>query len=124
MFKLPLAVGVAGLALWSLGAQDAVDPGAFRAVIGVEDTLLFRGQAALTDRSATVRLPSNIDAVAKAEGATIVLTCKGSWSPLWATPVSEGTFKVFTTEAGNPTQSFWWEIKVGAKTSAFGFMDK
>lgn len=104
------AILAGGLFAW---AQDSMPP-LFK-VFTPAETVLLRGTATLSNRSATIALPAWFEGAAHSEGRTVQLTCKDGFSPLSVGSVTSGQFTVTTTEAGNASQAFHWEVKANTK---------
>jgi hypothetical protein len=112
--------GIAGLVL-SLGAgslsqdNDWATP---HALVSLEDSIYFRGEAALSGGKATVSLPAGFEKYTKVSGRTVQVTCVGSFSPLYVSHVTGGQFTVGTGAQGNAAQQFFWEVKAGCAPGA------
>ena len=91
--------------------QDVTGHPSHAHVIARETTALYRGDAVLAGGRIQITLPDFFERMTSPQNRSVQLTCKGSWSPLSATPVTGGKFVVSTTDAGSPTQAFWWEVK-------------
>ncbi|MBS3903434.1 MAG: hypothetical protein KGZ30_03640 [Anaplasmataceae bacterium] len=82
------------------------------AIEGPEYAVFYRGTARLVNGQAIVNLPNYFEALTRAEGRTVLLTPQGGWSPLFVDgKVVNGKFTVKTTEDGNQSQEFHWEVK-------------
>lgn len=105
------SLGLLAVSMSALAGRPQ-DPSALRmyALHGRDKAVYFKGQSALVNGQAVITLPECFEKVATADGRTVQLTCKGGWSPLWAGPVAGGTFSVGTTQGGNPSQEFWWQV--------------
>jgi hypothetical protein len=107
--------GVAGLVLslgvgfWSQDNNWATP----HALVSLEDSIYFRGEAALTGGKATISLPAGFEKYTKVTGRTVQVTCVGGFSPLYVSHVEGGQFTVSTTPQGNAAQQFFWEVKAG-----------
>ncbi len=79
---------------------------------GPEHAVYYRGEAKLKNGKITVKLPAYFEALTRVEGRTLLLTCKNGWSPLYGDgDIKNGQFTVKTTSIGNPSQTFYWEVK-------------
>jgi hypothetical protein len=83
---------------------------------GPESGVYYRGEARLSDGVATVELPPYFEALTRPEGRTVQLTPiwdgdDAPCSPLCATPVREGRFRVRAIDRACSTQRFYWEVK-------------
>lgn len=94
-------------------AQESAPP-LFK-VFTPTEVVMVRGTGTLTDRSATIALPAWFEGAAHTDGRTVQLTCKDGYSPLSVGSVTSGQFTVTTTEAGNASQVFHWEVKANTK---------
>ena len=78
---------------------------------GSEAAVFYRGEAQLVNGQAVVELPDYFEALTRAEGGIVLLTCLNSWAPLYVDGgVEDGRFTVRTTGEGDPAQ-FYWEVK-------------
>jgi hypothetical protein len=85
-------------------------------VEGPEVGVYYRGEGRLSDGVATVELPPYFEALTLREGRTVQLTpiwdgADAPCSPLCATPVLEGRFRVRAIDRASSTQRFYWEVK-------------
>lgn len=79
---------------------------------GPEYGVYYRGEAQLVNGEATVKLPDYFEALTLEKGRTIQLTPFETYSPLFvAQTIKDNKFVVRTTEGGNPSQKFYWEVK-------------
>lgn len=101
-----LSIAVAGFVLALTAAVSAES----RARAPEFVPVLARGEAVLTDGKATIALPADFLSEAKAEGLSVLLTCKGGFSTLSATAATGGSFTVSTNEEGDPAQAFYWLV--------------
>ena len=69
-----------------------------------------RGVGKLTGGSARVALGQDFEGQSDLSMRSVMLTCKGTGSLLWASEVRDGHFTVQTDARGNPSQEFWWEV--------------
>lgn len=81
------------------------------ALEGPEGGVYYRGDAVLENGEAAVRLPDYFEALTLKNWRTVQLTCADGWSPLYASDVQDGAFTVRTTEQGDQSQRFFWEVK-------------
>jgi len=108
-----VACVAAGLATWA-AAQD--EPGTLFTTYGtVNESVTITGASQLQNGEAVVSLPAWFEDRCKTEGRHVLLTCKGGWSPLWSSAVSNGQFTVQTNGGGNSTQVFWWQVTARLK---------
>lgn len=79
---------------------------------GPEHAVYYRGEAQLINGEAKIILPVYFEALTRKEGRTVQLTSLGGYSPLYVdVGVKGGAFVVRATEAGDPSQKFYWEVK-------------
>jgi hypothetical protein len=82
---------------------------------GPEIAVFYRGEAALEDGKATIRLPDYFEVLTIKENRTVLLTPKFESdepiSSLAASEVNDGKFTVRTIDERNPSQKFYWEVK-------------
>lgn len=103
--------GKAGVDDDAIGSAAAVDPA--RAAVSA------RGRAQLKAGEAVITLSDALMRAARGGRAVVQLTPAGGWSPLFVAEAGQnGSLIVRTTAGGDPTQAFFWEIRVGAETSA------
>lgn len=82
------------------------------AVEGPEAAVFYRGEAQLTNGTAEITLPDYFEALTRTEDRTAQLTCKNGWSPLYVDgEIADDKLIVKTTDAGDPSQTFYWEVK-------------
>ena len=91
---------------------------------GEEHGVIYRGEAALVNGSATVSLPDYFEYLVDEASITIRLTSKNGWSPLYVDSEVKGNqFIVKTTEDGNQEQGFYWQVQ-GTRKDTFVLTDK
>lgn len=79
-------------------------------VEGAELAVVYHGEGVTEAGSAVVTLPDYFEALTRAEGRTVRLTCRDGYSPLHvAGAVENGAFRVISE--GAPDQAFYWEVK-------------
>jgi|GEM_PF-6000892 len=78
---------------------------------GPELAVFYRGEAQLNGGVAEIALPEYFEALTRKENRTVQLTCKNGWAPIFYEDIINGKFKVKTTDQGNPSQEFSWEVK-------------
>jgi hypothetical protein len=69
---------------------------------GPEAGVYYRGTASVQGKSVTIELPEYVTALAK--DFTVHLTCKGSFSQVYASDVTKGAFVVY---ADKPCEFYW-----------------
>lgn len=69
-----------------------------------------RGVGKLQNGSTTVNLGPEFEENSDTAMRSVLLTCRGTGSLLWASEVRAGSFLVHTDARGNPSQEFWWEV--------------
>lgn len=106
-------VTLAALGLGFCAAQEEIPN--LKYLLCTEDTLHFRGEAALTNGQVEITLPGYFESSTRTDGRVIQITCREGWSPLYATPIGQGRFTVRTTESGSQTQAFWWQVMAPRK---------
>jgi hypothetical protein len=88
---------------------------AHASIEGPEAAVFYRGEARLTDGATEVLLPSYFEALTLKTGRSVQLTPiydgDEAISPLAASTVTSGRFKVRAITADNPRQRFYWEVK-------------
>lgn len=102
------AAAIAIAAAIGIGAQDTPQ---LNKLFSPDETIVLRGQAALSSGSATVTLPAWFEGETLAEGRSVQLTCRNGSSLLSSGDVANGQFTVTAGAGGSATQSFWWEVK-------------
>lgn len=84
-------------------------------LLGSEKAVYDRGSSEVVNGRVTIHLSGEFVSLADMEGATILLTPifdgVNPVSQLAATPVSNGSFEVVTTDDKNLGQKFHWEVK-------------
>ncbi|MGV9385751.1 hypothetical protein ACWDRB_58795 [Nonomuraea sp. NPDC003707] len=84
-------------------------------VEGPEAAVYYRGEGRLSGGRARVTLPDYFEALACADGRTVLLTPVSDLDEpvcaLAATPVADGGFTVLAADDRNPAQRFCWEVK-------------
>lgn len=82
---------------------------------GPEIGVYYRGEAVLEDGEATVELPGYFEALTRAGNRTVLVTPRlgagGEFTPLAASAVEDGRFRVAAAPGGDPAQAFFWEVK-------------
>lgn len=103
---------VAVVALSAVGFAAFQDENNFGAqgVHADKTAVLVSGEGALVKGTATITLPAWFEQEAKTSNRTVQLTCKGGWSALWTSDVSNGQFTVSTDVLGNQGQAFYWQV--------------
>lgn len=86
------------------------------AVEGPESGVYYRGEGRLVDGMATVELPDYFEALTLSEDRTVQLTPlfeddDEPVSPLAASRVKDGRFRVRTADGSKSSQAFCWEVK-------------
>ena len=84
-------------------------------VEGPETGVYYRGTGQLADGKARVTLPDYFEALARAEGRTVLLTpvsdADEPITVLAAGAMADGGFDVRAADGRNPSQRFCWEVK-------------
>jgi hypothetical protein len=82
---------------------------------GPEHAVYYRGEGQIHDGTTTVQLPGYFEALTREGGRTVQLTPLADddapISPLAASEVRDGVFKVRALDRANPSQRFYWEVK-------------
>ncbi len=85
------------------------------AIEGPENAVYYRGEGQLVNGTVTIVLPAYFENLTRKENRTIILTPKFDnnepISPIAASSVNNGTFKVRAIDNNNPQQKFYWEVK-------------
>ncbi|MFG3705815.1 hypothetical protein ACGF7U_13930 [Micromonospora sp. NPDC047670] len=85
------------------------------AIEGPENGVYYRGEARLSDGVARVDLPDYFEALTRPEGRTVQLTPvfedDEPVSPLAASRVTDGSFRVRTVDGSPASHAFYWEVK-------------
>ncbi|MGW0434954.1 hypothetical protein ACWDV4_20740 [Micromonospora sp. NPDC003197] len=98
--------------------DDPADPNrrvlVHAAVEGPENGVYYRGEGRLVDGAATVELPTYFEALTLPEGRTVQLTPvfedDEPVSPLAASRVAAGEFRVRTADGSKASHAFYWQV--------------
>lgn len=110
-----LAAALLAVVAWKPQDPPALIP--HTPVLSTEHTFTLSGEAVLSGGSVGIDLPPGFEEWAKGGTVRVQLTCKDSWSPLWADSVAGNRLTVRTTADGSKSQAFWWEVRAVLSTS-------
>jgi hypothetical protein len=81
---------------------------------GPEHAVIYRGEATLSDGTATIELPAYFEALTRNDGRSVQVTpqagASGRVAVLGASGVQRGSFRVRAADPADAKAKFWWQV--------------